>query len=194
MQKPINNENLVEQLKKGDAEAFDTLFGEYGQKLFGFALKYLKSEAEAEELVQEVFVRVWENRKSLKSEYSFKSYLYTIALNQIRKFFNKQANALRYLTEVKNNDSLLDNNTVDSIDYASVLEHIDELIEKLPERKKLIFIKSRKEGKSSKEIAAELQITVGAVDNQISDAMKIIRETLKNENLSILLFLALFLN
>lgn len=194
MQKPINNENLVEQLKKGDAEAFDTLFGEYGQKLFGFALKYLKSEAEAEELVQEVFVRVWENRKSLKSEYSFKSYLYTIALNQIRKFFNKQANALRYLTEVKNNDSFLDNNTVDSIDYASVLEHIDELIEKLPERKKLIFIKSRKEGKSSKEIAAELQITVGAVDNQISDAMKIIRETLKNENLSILLFLALFLN
>lgn len=194
MQKRFNTDTLVEQLKRGDVEAFDALFDEYSQKLFGFALKYLKSEVEAEELVQEVFVRVWENRKSLKSDYSFKSYLYTIALNQIRKFFNKRANALRYLTEVKTDDSFLDTNTVDSIDYASVLERIDELIEKLPERKKLIFIKSRKEGKSSKEIAAELQITVGAVDNQISDAMKIIRETLKNENLSILLFLALFLN
>lgn len=194
MQKRFNTDTLVEQLKRGDVEAFDALFDEYSQKLFGFALKYLKSEVEAKELVQEVFVRVWENRKSLKSDYSFKSYLYTIALNQIRKFFNKRANALRYLTEVKTDDSFLDTNTVDSIDYASVLERIDELIEKLPERKKLIFIKSRKEGKSSKEIAAELQITVGAVDNQISDAMKIIRETLKNENLSILLFLALFLN
>ena len=194
MQKRFNKDTLVEQLKKGDVEAFDALFDEYSQKLFGFALKYLKSEVEAEELVQEVFVRVWENRKSLKSDYSFKSYLYTIALNQIRKFFNKRAIALRYITDVKSDAPNLDNNTVDSIDYASVLERIDELIEKLPERKKLIFIKSRKEGKSSKEIAEELQITVGAVDNQVSDAMKIIRETLKNENLSILLFLALFLN
>lgn len=194
MQKRFNTDTLVEQLKKGDVEAFDALFDEYSQKLFGFALKYLKSEVEAEELVQEVFVRVWENRKSLKSDYSFKSYLYTIALNQIRKFFNKRAIALRYITDVKSDAPNLDNNTVDSIDYASVLERIDELIEKLPERKKLIFIKSRKEGKSSKEIAEELQITVGTVDNQVSDAMKIIRETLKNENLSILLFLALFLN
>lgn len=194
MQKPINNDKLVEQLKKGDATAFDTLFNEYSQKLFGFAYKYLKSESDAEELVQEVFVRVWEKRKSLKSDYSFKSYLFTIALNQIRKFFNKRAIALRYVTEVKSSEPNTDNAAIDPMEYSSILNRIDELIEKLPERKKLIFIKSKKEGKSSKEIAEELQITAGTVDNQVSDALRIIRDALKNENLAILLFIALFIN
>ena len=194
MQKQLKNDQLIEQLKKGDATAFDALFDEYSQRLFAFAYKYLKSEADAEELVQEVFVRIWENRKLLKSDYSFKSYLFTIALNQIRKFFNKRAIALRYVTEVKGSESNTDNTTIDSIEYSSILNRIDELIEKLPERKKLIFIKSKKEGKSSKEIAEELQITVGTVDNQVSDALRIIRDALKNENLAILLFIALFIN
>ncbi|HBL76751.1 MAG: hypothetical protein A2W90_23430 [Bacteroidetes bacterium GWF2_42_66] len=194
MQEPVNTGRLVEQLKRGDAAAFDALFEEYGQKLYGFAFRYLKSEHETEELVQEVFVRIWENRKFLKTEYSFKSYLFTIALNHIRKFFNKKAISLRYITEAKGGTLDLDNSTVESIDYASILEQIDRIVEKLPERKKLIFLKSRKEGKSSKEIAEELQITVGTVDNQVSDALRIIRDALKDENLAILLFLALFLN
>lgn len=194
MQEPVNTGRLVEQLKRGDAAAFDALFEEYGQKLYGFAFRYLKSEHETEELVQEVFVRIWENRKFLKTEYSFKSYLFTIALNHIRKFFNKKAISLRYITEAKGGNLDLDNSTVESIDYASILEQIDRIVEKLPERKKLIFLKSRKEGKSSKEIAEELQITVGTVDNQVSDALRIIRDALKDENLAILLFLALFLN
>ena len=139
-------------------------------------------------------MRIWENRKFLKTEYSFKSYLFTIALNHIRKFFNKKAISLRYITEAKGGTLDLDNSTVESIDYASILEQIDRIVEKLPERKKLIFLKSRKEGKSSKEIAEELQITVGTVDNQVSDALRIIRDALKDENLAILLFLALFLN
>ncbi len=193
MQKRTNASQLVEQLKKGDAAAFDALFEEYGQKLFGFAMKYMKSEPEAEDLVQEVFVRVWEKRKSLKSDYSFKSYLFTIALNQIRKFFNKKAIALHYFAEMKYMEPDSDNNMVKSIDYASILEQVDRIVDKLPERKRLIFLKSRKEGKSSKEIAEELQITVGTVDNQVSDALRIIRNALKNENLSLLLFLALFL-
>jgi len=196
MEKNRDDADLVQRVKEGDAFAFDELFGLYGQKLYGFALKYLRSEAEAEELVQEVFVRLWENRKSLKSDYSFKSYLYTIALNRIRKFFNKRALSLRYLAQLKEDAFDLDNHTADSIDYASVLKRIEEIVETFPERKREIFLKSRKEGKTSKEIAAELNITVGTVDNQVSDALRIIRRTIKNEDpdlLSVLLFFALFL-
>jgi len=89
------DQNLVQLLKNGNVAAFDSLFKLYRPKLFGFALKYFRNETEAEELVQEVFVKVWENRKSLKSEFSFKSYVFTIALNQIRKYFNKKATSLR---------------------------------------------------------------------------------------------------
>lgn len=193
MPRLLNEKDLVNQLKADDAVAFDELFELYGQKLYGFALKYLKSESEAEEMVQEVFVRLWENRKSLKSDYSFKSYLFTIALNQIRKFFNKRASALRFVRQLQE-ESLSDNHTVDSIDYGSLLMRIDEIVDTFPERKKQIFLKSRKEGKTSKEIAAELNISAGTVDNQVSDALRMIREALKNESLVILLFAALFLS
>jgi RNA polymerase sigma-70 factor (ECF subfamily) len=170
------------------------LFEIYGQKLYGFALKYLKSQTEAEELVQEVFVRVWENRKSLNSDFSFKSYLFTIALNQVRKYFKKRAISLRYLASLNEADIDFDNQTAEYIDYTSVLQRIDQVVASFPERKKQIFLKSRKEGKSSKEIAKELDITVGAVDNQISQAIKMIREVLKNEGLVTMLFVALFLS
>lgn len=186
--------NLVHRLKADDASAFDEFFELYGQKLYGFALKYLKSESEAEEMVQEVFVRLWEKRRSLKSDYSFKSYLYTIALNQIRKFFNKRAVSLRYLSQLQNESFESDNQTADSIDYASVLKRIDEIVETFPERKKQIFLKSRKEGKTSKEIAVELHIAVGTVDNQISEALRMIRDILRKEDIALLLFLALFLS
>jgi RNA polymerase sigma-70 factor (family 1) len=188
-----NENDLVIGLKNDDAEAFDRLFQLYGQKLYGFAFKYLRSESEAEEMVQEVFVRLWENRSSLKSDYSFKSYLFTIALNQIRKFFNKRTSALRFMEQL-HKETLSDHHTVDSIDYGSLLRRIDEIVDTFPERKKQIFLKSRKEGKTSKEIALELAISAGTVDNQVSDALRIIREALKNESVDILLFLALFLN
>ncbi|HKJ43480.1 MAG TPA: RNA polymerase sigma-70 factor [Sunxiuqinia sp.] len=191
----LKNENrLVKQLKASDVAAFDQLFEGYSSRLFGFAINYLKTESEAEELVQEVFVRVWENRQSLKPDQSFKAYLYTIALNQIRKHFRKRAVALNYLSQLDSSDFEMDSKTEDSLDYQSVLERIDAIVDQLPERKKQIFLKSRKEGKSSKDIAEELAISVGTVDNQISSALKIIREILTRENLAVLLFFALFLN
>ncbi len=187
-----NEDDLIKRLRTDDAAAFDELFQVYGQKLYGFALKYLKSESEAEEMVQEVFVRIWENRRSLKTEYSFKSYLFTIALNQIRKFFNKRAVSLRYVADLQNEISESDDHTSDSIDYTSLLARIDEIVDTFPERKRQIFLKSRKEGKTSKEIAAELNITAGTVDNQISDALRIIREVLKKEGIAVLLYFTLF--
>ena len=72
MAEKLDDNGLVQLLQKGNVEAFDSLFEVYSQKLFGFALKYFKNEMDAEELVQEVFVKVWENRQKLKSELSFK--------------------------------------------------------------------------------------------------------------------------
>lgn len=193
MDNPKTEDKLVALLKNGDASAFDELFELYGKKLYGFALSYLKTESEAEELVQDVFVRLWESRKSLKPDHSFKSYLFTIALNQIRKFFKKKAVAIRHLAQLDQSDFDRDNSTEEKIDYSSVLVRVEQVIEQLPNRKKLIFKKSKIEGQTSKEIAEELNITIGAVDNQVSDAMKMIRKILKEDSLSVLLFLALFL-
>jgi RNA polymerase sigma-70 factor (family 1) len=187
-----DDHSLVRLLQKGNVIAFDSLFAVYSPKLFGFALKYFKNESDTEELVQEVFVQVWEHRQSLKSELSFKSYLFTIALNQIRKHFNKKAISLRYLESLQNDPEILDNQTNPYDDYESILQQINLIIEQMPPRRREIFIKSKLEGKSSKEVAAELNISAGTVDNQVSEALRFIRSKLKNENLAFLLFTALF--
>ena len=185
-----SDNHLVELLQKGNVAAFDSLFEVYSPKLYGFALKYFKNETDTEELVQEVFVKVWENRQSLKSELSFKSYLFTIALNQIRKHFNKKATSLRYLESLQNDPEFSDQVMTD--DYETTLRQIYQIIEQMPPRRREIFMKSKLEGKSSKEIAAELNISAGTVDNQVSEALRYIRSRLNTENISLLLFAVLF--
>lgn len=187
-----NEQQLVKLLQKGNVEAFDSLFGVYSSKLFGFACKYFRNDADAEELVQEVFVKVWENRQSIKSEYSFKSYLFTIALNQIRKHFNKKAASLRYLESLQ--DDVFTSEQASNDDYETALQKLNLIIEQMPERRREIFIKSKLEGRSSKEVASELNITAGTVDNQVSEALKFIRNQMKSGNIDMILFMALFLN
>lgn len=188
-----DNQLLVQLLQQGNVAAFDSLFEIYSPKLFGFALKYFKNESDAEELVQEVFVKVWENCKNLKSELSFKSYLFTIALNKIRKHFNKKAISLHYLDSLQHEPELNDNHDIHDEDIETVLRHINQIIEQIPPRRREIFTKSKLEGKSSKEVAAELGISPGTVDNQVSEAIRFIRSQLKNKNLVLLLFAALFI-
>lgn len=166
---------LIPKLIRGDVLAFDSLYKKYAGKLYFFALKYLKSEIEAEEIVQSVFVKVWENRKTLKQELSFKSYLFTIAHNDICKVFRKRQNFKKVLEEILYYDSNISDETREKIDYESLLSLVDEIIQELPVRQKEIFIKSRFEGKTTKEIAAELKLSPGTVDNYISMSMKFIR-------------------
>jgi len=186
-----NEEFLVRSLSKGNILAFNTLFKEYSGRLFRFANGYLRSEAEAEEIVQEVFTIIWEKRKDLKDELSFKSYLFTIAFNIIKKHFRRKA----YLAEYLNSEiySDLDISTTDKIDYDSVCDFIRKLVDRLPDRRREIFIKSRFEGLSIKEISEELGISHKTVENQITAALKFLKENLKHEFLPAVLFFFLFI-
>lgn len=183
---------LVERLQKGDVEAFDLIYNKYSRKLYAFGLKYLKSPAETEELIQSVFLKIWENYKNLKKESSFKSYLFTIAYNDICKIFRKRNYLQKFISDTLYENSQSSSETEDGIDYQFVLERVQKIIEKLPEKQKTIFVKSRQEGKSTKEIAEEVGLSPGTVDNYISESLKFIRSRLRNENLSALLLFSLF--
>lgn len=183
---------LVDKLQKGNVDAFDQIFKKYGDRLFGFVFKYLKSKEETEELVQDVFLKIWENRKNIKKEFSFKSYLFTIAYHEICAIFKQ-----KHIQVKIKEDFLLNKNQAvnleEQLEYKSVLEFVDKLIEKLPEKQKIIFIKSRKQGKTTREIAKEMNLAPGTVDNQISMALKFLRENLPNNNLLFILFFAIFI-
>jgi RNA polymerase sigma-70 factor (family 1) len=184
--------HLVHNLSKGNLLAFNTLYKKYGERLYRFALAYLKSKEEAEELVQEVFTKIWEKRSDLKKELSFKSFLFTIAFNIIRKHFRTKAYLSEYFKSGISDDS--DMQTSQKITYDSLYQYISELVNQLPRRRKEIFIKSRIEGHSVKEIADELNISHKTVENQLTDALKFIRTKLNSENIPVLLFFILFVS
>jgi len=184
-------QTFVKQLKDGNIHAFNQLFYEYSSRLYGFGLKYLKSESDAEELVQDVFLKIWRNREKLKEEENFHSYLFAIAFNQIRDYFRHKGVFLdveECLEEVPE-----DNSTEASITYHSVLEQISGLLNKLPEKKQNIFRLSRFEGKSAKEIACIVGVSPKTVDNQISEVIGFLRAHLKETSPLLWLFFYLFI-
>ena len=185
---------LVIKLQKGDVEAFDLVYAKYAGKLYGFAFKYLKSAAETEELVQSVFLKVWENHHTLRKESSFKSYLFTIAYNEICNSFKRRTNLQKFIVEQLNQDSPSSGETEELINYNSILAQVNQIIAKLPERQRTIFLKSRQENKTNKEIASEMGLSSGTVDNYMSESLKFIRSNLQDKNFSLLLLFSLFLS
>jgi len=181
---------LVKALSKGEIKAFNELFQIYGNRIFHFALGYLKSEADSEELVQVVFMKIWEKRSDLKDNLSFKSYIFTIAFNIIRKHFVKKALTIRYFEQQVIEDA--DLSTIQNIDFQSTKRAIDHLVDQLPARRKEVFIKSRFEGLTTREIADELGTSPKTVENQLGEALKFIREHLGKEDFAGILFFILF--
>ena len=126
-----NEAQLVKSLSKGNLLAFNSLFKEYSGRLYRFAYGYLKSEEESEELVQEVFTKIWEKHKELKSELSFKSYLFTIAFNIIKKHFRREAYMSEYFQTRISED--FDLETTKKVTYDSLYHYLTELVNQLPE-------------------------------------------------------------
>jgi RNA polymerase sigma-70 factor (ECF subfamily) len=184
-------EQWVKNLKSGDIQAFNELFGYYGHRLYSFSYRYLRSESECEELVQEVFTRIWEKHSELKEDLSFRSYIFTIAFNIIRKYFRSRVQARTYSESLMMEDFQLE--TSQKINFSSLKSRLDNLVSMLPVRRREIFIKSRMEGLSVKEIAGDMQISKKTVENQLTEALKFIRSHLMDERIAGLLFLYLFI-
>ena len=184
---------LVSLLQQGDHRAFEKLFRRYAQKLFVFSLSYLKNETEAEEVVQEVFLKVWDKRSALKTDTSFQSYLFTIAFNSIKKSFNRKARDNQYKLDLTDK---LDAGQ-DSVDYENnyqlVLEKLEKFIDEMPERRKEIFLQRKQKGKPVKQIAEELGVSIKTIENQITEAMRFLKKKFEDELPGGLLFFALFL-
>jgi RNA polymerase sigma-70 factor (ECF subfamily) len=184
---------LVSSLQQGNHRAFEKLFRRYAQKLFVFSLSYLKNETEAEEMVQEVFLKVWDKRTALKNDTSFQSYLFTIAFNSIKKSFNRKARDNQYKLDLTDK---LDAGQ-DSVDYENnyqlVLDKLEKFIDEMPERRKEIFLQRKQKGKPVKQIAEELGVSVKTIENQITEAMRFLKKKFEDELPGGLLFFALFL-
>lgn len=185
---------LVTLLTQNDESAFCELYVRYKDKLYYFCLHLLKSKEEANDIVQEIFIRIWESRSFINPDLSFSSFLYTMARNRIMNYFRDMDIDIK-VKEIIASQKITTEETAESqIIYTEYQEILRTAIEQLPTQRQKIFNMSRIENMSHKEIAAELNISVNTVQEHISEALKFIKIYFnKNADLTMSLLLPLFI-
>ncbi len=173
-----SEEKLVNRLSEGDTDAFRKLFDLYSNKLFCFVRTYFGNDEQTQDIIQEVFITVWEQRKQLNPSLSFQAYIYKIAKN-------KTLNALRRLaiertgSEVwQQQQNIAHRETEHQIVYADYEKHTADLIAQLPPKRQLIYQLSRHQGLTYREIAQQLGVSQNTVEVQMTKALKTLRQSL----------------
>ena len=189
----FEEKTLLDELKKGNHNAFSEIFEHYSNSLFQFSLGYLKSQEAAEDIVQEVFIKIWNNRKNIKTNTSFQAYLFKITLNSVRRHFNllSRYNDLKHGVLAESFDASADFD--DRTDYQYLLEKLDNLIKLMPEKRKEVFCLKKIEGKSLKEISEELNITTKTVEYHITEAMHFLKTEFEKLQMRGVIFFHLFI-
>ncbi|GET22239.1 RNA polymerase sigma-70 factor [Prolixibacter denitrificans] len=167
---------LFNDIRLGDKKAFDKLFLVYYGELCRFAYTFAKDFDHSEEIVQRMFVRIWENRKKLIEPENGKSYLYKAVYNEYLKHRRSEDVRKQYhLSYILNKND--DEEETES--YQQVLPLLNKAIDMLPEKCRQIFVLNKLEGLTQKEIAEYLNISVKTVENQVAIAVSKLREELK---------------
>jgi RNA polymerase sigma-70 factor (ECF subfamily) len=167
---------LIEKLKNGDSFAFEILFYKYRNKVKGFARSMVPAQIDSEEVVQEVFVKVWMKREMIKPDKDFQAYLFSIAKNLILDYLKSAVNRRLYFVEENfQQDMLIEEGSEITITQEAE-DKLMELIDQMPERRREIFKLSRFNGMSYKQIAERLHITENTVDSQIRNALAFLRK------------------
>lgn len=188
---PNDQDNqIIEQLRAGSKEAFRSLFDAFGPKIHVFALSYLKNNADAEELLQDVFLKLWEVRASLDISKNIKSLLFKICINLIYDFIRRKNIEKAYLDYSGNNQSYSEN-TWDEIIYNDMLSSLNHLVAGMPEQRQRIFRLSKEEGLSNDEIAERLSLSRRTIENQLYRAVSFLKDKLVTGSLPVLLFFLL---
>jgi RNA polymerase sigma-70 factor (ECF subfamily) len=183
---------LIEGVKEGKAGAFDEMYLLYSKRLFHFALSVLKSSDDAEEVVQNTFFKIWEKRETMDPAQNLKSFIFTIAYRVTVDLLRERLKVKKYRTNILEKAST-NYRIEDSIEYADLLERINQIVKDLPPRKKEIYLLSRVNQLSYNEIAEKLNITVKTVENGINYSMNFIKKRLGENSLLVLLFSSLFI-
>ena len=172
-----NNSFLIEQLIKGEEDAYVFMLNAFNKKLFVYALSLTNDHAMSKDIVQNVFLKTWEFRKKLNTAYSLKNFLYKSTYNEfINQYHRNQSISVLEQTYVEALHSTLDDNNASMLEKKIAI--ITKEIEHLPAKCKQTFLLSKKEGLTNIEIAEYLNVSVKTVEAQITKAYSLLRKTI----------------
>jgi RNA polymerase sigma-70 factor (family 1) len=166
---------LINRLRKGEEAAYEMLFKEYYKVLTIFANKYIKDIETSKELVQELFVHLYERRETLDINSSLKSYLFRSVHNRCINFINAQKIRDKYAEHVNYTNNIAQNSLEEEVNLSELENALYKAIAELPPKCQAIFKLNRFEGLSNVEIADKLTLSKRTVETQISKALKILR-------------------
>ncbi|SFD08075.1 RNA polymerase sigma-70 factor, ECF subfamily [Chitinophaga sp. CF118] len=169
---------FMQQIANGDESAYTLVFNKYSKQVFDVAMLYIKDTITAREIVQEVFLKVWLNRKAMSGIENFSDYLFILTRNHIYDSFKKQAvrsKAYDYLflhqpTAINDTDHRIQEHQYENL--------LDKAVSSLPPERKKVYI-ARKEGFSNEEISNHLNISIHTVKKQMQLAMQSVRAFIK---------------
>ncbi len=190
----MERNGLTKKIIDGDKNAINELYAHYSERLYRFAFGYLKSEPDALDIVQEVFVRLWNSRKNLKQNTNIEAFLFTIAKNTIISIFRKKLSEKEYLQNLK--FSIVKNNsdTEKQVDYNILSEKVAQLIQQLPTQRQKIYVLSKEKGHTNQAIADELSISIKTVEDHMAKARKFLKKNLREYGMIAVLFFELFVS
>lgn len=171
-----NEQELLQQLRDGNQRAFDEFYQEYSTPLLWKLQKMVKDPEEADELLQDLFVKIWEKREQLNINQSFKAYLYQVAQRLAIDYFRKIARQNELYAQMQSGATELVENTEELLAARETQQLLDQAIALLPEQRRKAFILCKIEGKSHQEAADLMNISPNTVHNHLVKAVSFVKE------------------
>ena len=172
----LNDKDLLERLRKDDTEAFKILFDRYWEGLYHFAWKRLRSRQDAEDVVQHLFMKIWEHRASKDIQYSLQAYLYRSASYEVIDVMKDMLGRAEDIDAFTEHVLPVFSNVLDKLSLAELQQLIDAEINRLPARMQEIYRLSREQDLSVREIAVKLGLSEQTVKNQLTVALSRLRK------------------
>ena len=166
--------NLIIRLRAGDDSCFKEIYDLYHFKVFCFVKKYTSQLADSEDVTQNVFIHLWKYRTKLDPEVSLEAVLFKSSKQEISRWYKKQ----NRIFSVEDNALILelDSKTQSEEEVSLQMERIEYLLDKIPAKRRKIFSLHKFEDRSYKEIAEEMEMSPGAVANQISKTLQFLKK------------------
>jgi RNA polymerase sigma-70 factor (ECF subfamily) len=179
--KQYDERSVLAEVAQGNEDAFAILFNQYRHKIIYFAWKFLQSNARAEDVLQEIFLKVWMNRSQLADIKNFKAWLTTITRNHIFNALRKMAVEEAFITELSRKAGQQHEDTVlNSLSFNELQQALRKAVSNLTPQQKKVFELSRMEGLKHEQIAERLEISRETVKKHMTDALRHIRQQMKS--------------
>ncbi|WKN44974.1 RNA polymerase sigma-70 factor [Tunicatimonas pelagia] len=168
-------QSFVTKLKKGNQMAFRQLYDRYYAKVYHYCFRFTRNTEDAEELAQQVFIQLWEQRRSIDAGKSLDGFLFTIAHHRASNFLKQQA---RRRNHEQACSSMASVSTEETVQIHELYQTVEQTVKALPEKRQIIFRMHHHEYLSEEEIAHALQLSVHTIKSQLAKAAQTIRRAI----------------